>query len=81
MRTIEVKTANGVIITIQFHRTAYKCWHVLLPRHVQMPPLEEEWTVRGDFTYRGPNDECVLATSSLARGMEVIAEYIGQTEF
>lgn len=81
MRTIEVKTADGIVIPIQFHREGYKCWHVMLPAHVDVPPLQMDWQTKGDYSYRGPKDECVLATSSLGRGMEVIAEYIGQTEF
>lgn len=81
MRMIEVKTAEGIVIPIQFHQTAYKCWHALLPKHVDVPPLQGDWQSKGDYHYRGPKGECVLASSSLARVMEVIAEYIGQTEF
>lgn len=81
---VTITTAQGQTITVEFHKTAYRCWHVVFPSHVERH-LIEGWLasmgLAGDYVYSDIRGCAVLATSSLERGMGAAAEQIVRTEF
>lgn len=83
---ITIVSAQGTNYYIEFHKTAYKCWHVVFPHFVDACRVTTDYMARpdrpsGDYTYTGPQGGAVLATSSLARAMGAIAEHICETEY
>lgn len=71
-------TSKGATFTIEFHKTAYKCWHTVFPCYVDEHVIITE---RGDYTYRNQKGHTVLASASLSRAMAAIAEQITRTEY
>jgi len=77
MRTIEIKSADGIVFVIEFHRTADRCWHLTLTgdRHIGFQPNAY------DRVERVSADAYCIECTSLERLMAFVAEYIGRTEF
>lgn len=87
MRTIEVKSADGIIYVISFHRTAAYCWqlevsHATGHRYESTLISQIHASFRADRVLFAPDaDKALIQSTSLERLMSFLAVHIGETEF
>lgn len=79
-RTVRVTSSYGTKYEVTFHRTADRAWIVQFPGFVDGTRLT--YDPFKDAVYNDPKTGNVcIATTSLARAMDIIADHIVTTEF